>query len=179
MRYVWIGLILYLAMLLEGAAMPWLLPDAWSEQLQMVPNLVMVGVVFTAVYLNRYAALAYGLLFGLLQDIVYGGHMMGPHCFSMGLIGYAAGLIARKARAGIWQTLFLVTLFSLLYDMALYETYTLFRVIDIPFQWNLTRSVLPGLGINLVVAAIFHASARRLLARFAGRKESEETRSSA
>lgn len=146
--------------ILEGTIVHWLIPD-W--EVRIAPHLVLVAVVYIALYLNRHLALLYGLIFGMLQGIIFYGHMVGAYSFGMGLTGYLAGLIFRRFHLNIASTLFIITLSNLLFDMILYGLYRLFGITELAIQWVFVQQIIPSLMINLLFALLIYIPVRSFL----------------
>jgi len=106
MRRTWITLIIFVLFLLEGSVLPWLLPDVWLGRVYVSPHFAFVFILYVTLYLSRHLALAYGLGFGLLKDIVFFGPMIGTLSFTMGLSAYLIGLGFHRPKIRLASTLF-------------------------------------------------------------------------
>lgn len=158
---IWI-LLLFL-FIVEGGLVPWLIPADWK--VDIAPHFVLIGVMYIAIFLNRHTALVYGIFFGLLQDVVYYGHMLGPHLFSMGLIGYLAGFGVRRSYISIGSVMTTIMAGNFLYSVLIYGIYQLFKVVQLPFSWVLTHQILPGIIIQLLFALLIYIPARHFFER--------------
>lgn len=174
MRYPQTLLILLLFFLLEGSLLPWLIPAGWLSAASISPHLVLIGIIYVAIYGNRHAALLFGLLFGFLQDLIYYGHMLGVHTFSMGLIGYLVGLSFMKLRRSLIATLSFVVYTELIYGIMLYGIYRLFNVTALPFAWILLKNIFPSLLLNLLFGLIIYVPARQFFEGSLRMKRDEE-----
>ena len=126
-----IGLLIFIVFILEGTWIHWLVPMDWYNGLLVAPHLVLVLVLFLSIIRNRHLGLFFGLLFGLMHDIVYASPMIGPHSFSMGLTAYAAGVIAKRLKITMVSALFIISFFIVLYDVVNYAVFRMFR--DYPY----------------------------------------------
>ncbi|MEB3100376.1 rod shape-determining protein MreD [Ferviditalea candida] len=174
MRYPQTLLILLLFFLVEGSLFPWLLPSGWSGKAEISPHFVLIGIIYIAIYRNRHAALVYGLLFGFLQDLIYYGHMLGVHSFSMGLLGYLVGLSFARKRSSLLLTLSFTALAELAYGIMLYGIYRFFNVTDLPLTWILLKNIFPSLLLNLLFGLIIYVPARQFLEGSLRMKQDEE-----
>ena len=165
-------LYLFLLFLIEGSVMPWLIPE--YELFQFEPHFVLVAILYAAIFLNRYYALFFGLLFGLLQDFIYYGHMIGLQSFSMGLIGYAAGLLFRNAQVTLLMSLSMILLGNFAYESVVYFLYRLFEIIEFSFEWALVQVIMPSLILNLLFALIIYWPARWYLERADSKRKEKE-----
>ncbi len=160
MRLNLLWLLMLVIFLLEGALFPWLIPDPWTERVMITPHFMLVGLVFIAIYVNRYAALIYGLVFGFLQDLYYYGHMLGVHAFTLGLIGYIVGLYNRRGRIELFSTLGFIAVGEWIYGSLQYAIYHFFNVTAMMYQDVLIKSILPSMMINLLFALLIYIPAR-------------------
>jgi rod shape-determining protein MreD len=144
----------------EGAVMPWIIPAGFGSRI--IPHFIFVAVVFSALYSNRHLALLLGVSFGLLQDIVYFGHLIGAHAFIMGLIGYFTGVLLERRRATVMLAVSIIGFACILYDTALFFIYKVFRITNESYAWALLDYILPSLFLQLAFALACYVPARRI-----------------
>ncbi|GAA3408334.1 rod shape-determining protein MreD [Paenibacillus hodogayensis] len=175
MRRYRIFLILFALFLLEGTILQWLIPAAWRSSALVAPHLVLVGVIFTSLFKNRYQGLAYGLGFGMLQDLIYYGHALGIYSFSMGLVGYLFGSAFRFSTRGIVISLIAAMLGSFLYDSLVFGIYHLFlSIVQTGYQWMFLHGILPSMLFNALIALLLYMPMRKWLEDDEADRESEE-----
>src|SRR5699024_12523324 len=90
MKRLLIPLILFLLLILEGVALDLLPVSLLKGDLVFVSHWVFVFLVLLAIFFDRgdtYFSVFYGLLFGLLTDIVYTG-ILGVYMFSYAFAAY-------------------------------------------------------------------------------------------
>jgi rod shape-determining protein MreD len=162
MRQHWIWLAAFFCFIVEGSLFPWFIPAAWQEQILLSPHFVLVIVCYAALFSNRYLALAIGLVFGLVHDVVYYGHMLGLYAFSMGLTGYLTGLVFYRPHIHYIYGILIVAACSIFFDSLVYALYRLFGVIDEPYQWVFMQQILPSLAVTLIFALIVYYPVRQL-----------------
>ncbi|WP_028561855.1 rod shape-determining protein MreD [Paenibacillus pinihumi] len=172
MKLHWIILIMFVLFLLEGTIVSWLVPEEWTHRL--IPHFVFVFVLFSSMYAGRHVALFLGLAFGMLQDIVFYGHIIGVHSFSMGLCGYLAGLLLEYKRAPMLTAISVIGMGCLLLDTVTFMIYTVFQINKQPYVWALTHHILPSLFLQLIFALIFYIPARRWFEGAYRKKTKEE-----
>lgn len=172
-KFILISL-LFLLFIIEGTIIPWLIPGAW--QTRVVPHLTYIAILFYAVYDNRHSALILGLTFGLLQDVVYYGALIGAYSFAMGFSCYILGLIFRsqRGRASMPLMMIVVMLGSLLLDTILFGTYSLFELTHQPLTWALMNHIIPTLFVHFAFALIIYVPLRRQLEIITKRRSSED-----
>ncbi|OBR68468.1 rod shape-determining protein MreD [Paenibacillus oryzae] len=156
-RIIFLMLLLFV---LEGSLVPWLIPEGFGGRI--IPHFVFVFVMYSALYANRHQALLLGAGFGLLQDVVYYGHLIGAHFFLMGLCGYFAGILMEKKRATIMMALTIIGFACLLYDTGLFFIYKVFRITEASYAWALTNHILPSLFLQLAFALALYVPLRRM-----------------
>ncbi|WP_019638285.1 rod shape-determining protein MreD [Paenibacillus fonticola] len=159
-KYVLI-LLLFLLFIIEGTVVPWIIPDSW--QMRIVPHLAYVAILFVTVYDNRHSGLVLGLIFGLLQDVVFYGAMIGAYSFAMGLSSYLLGLVFRSPRAPLPLMMIVVVIGSLLLDSILFGTYSLFELTHEPYTWALVNYIFPTVFVNFAFALAIYVPLRRQL----------------
>jgi rod shape-determining protein MreD len=174
-RHYWIALAVLGCFVLEGTLVEWVIPPTWQTKVYVVPHLVLIAVLYISMFTNRYLGLTYGLAFGLLQDVIYYGHSIGVYSFSLGLVGYAAGLSFRRAQFGIVTSL-LVALFGLLlYETMIFGIYRVFlNVIRLTMEWAFLHQMLPSTLFNLLLALALYVPARKWLEPKDAGREGEE-----
>ncbi|MCR2802631.1 rod shape-determining protein MreD [Paenibacillus soyae] len=152
--------IMLLLFVLEGALMPWIIPDGFGDRI--IPHFIFVIVIYSALYGNRHLALMLGAGFGLLQDVVYYGHLLGLHFFTMGLIGYFTGVLLERKRATVMMAITIIGFACLLYDTSLFYIYKVFRITDSSYAWALLHYILPSLFLQLAFALACYIPVRRM-----------------
>lgn len=159
---------------LEGSLLvPWILPDRWLSKLYFAPHFALVALLVFAMQRSRHIGLIYGFAIGLLQDIVYGGPMIGPHAFCMAFAAYGAGYVARRIKPSMTSTLFIISFCLLFYDFTIYAIYDLFRIASLSFADLAARMLAPSLLFNLLFAVLIYVPARKLFEQKPEKREEE------
>lgn len=170
-RYLLV-LILFVLFIAEGTILPWFIPPDW--QTRLIPHLVYIVILFVSVYDGRHKALGLGLIFGLLQDVVYYGSMIGAYSFAMGFSAYLIGLVFKPSRTPLPFMLFAVLAGSLLLDSILFGTNTLFELNHQPYSWALVNHMLPNMIFHFIFALAIYVPLRRYLEKRQNRPRSQE-----
>ena len=157
----WVIPLTVLLFMLETTIVPWLIPESLHGRI--APHFVFVAALYAGMYAGRHPAFFIGFIFGLLQDIVFYGHMLGVHTLLMGSIAYLTGLLLEGKRAPMLAALAVVALGCFLYDAAAYGIYRVFRVTHEPFEFVLMHSIAPSLFLQTGFALAAYVPARRLL----------------
>ncbi|REK62905.1 MAG: rod shape-determining protein MreD [Cohnella sp.] len=163
MRMNWTILATVLLLLFQTSVLPWLVPPGWSDRL--LPHLPFIMTVFVALYGNRHRAFFFGLGFGLLEDVLFYGKLIGAYGFSMALLGYLLGLIAERRPRTLSFTLVSVALGSALLDMMVYGIYDLFQLVNVTFAFAVYWHIVPTLLISALLALLLYIPVRRWLVK--------------
>lgn len=159
---IWLIFVISLAcLILEGGLIPWFIPEQWATRVS--PHLILLIVLYSAVYLNRYYGLLFGLFVGILHDILYYGHMIGVYSFGMGLLGYAAGLLFQRKRMNVAMMMVVIAIALFTFDSLVYAIYRVTKVTQVTYQWALLHSIIPSLLVNLLVGLALYVPLRKLL----------------
>lgn len=162
--------LMLLLFVIEGSLMPWIIPEGFGDRI--IPHFIFVFVLFSALYGNRHMALLLGAGFGLLQDVVYFGQLLGLHFFAMGLLGYFTGVLLERKRATVMMAITVIGFACILYDSSLFFIYKVFRITDASYAWALLSHILPSLFLQLAFALACYVPVRRM---FESRKETGES----
>lgn len=166
MRIKWIIVIFLLLFMLEGTVVQWILPESWTGRISASPQLVFLMVISVAIYRSRIEACIYGVIFGFFQDWIFYGHMLGVHSFTMGLVGYAAGLTYRvRSNPGLFSVMFIFFASSMAFEAMNYELYHFFQVVSFSLSWDTKYIILPSTLCNIFIAVCTYIPARRSLER--------------
>lgn len=161
MRMNWTVLAGILLLLLENGVVPWLVPPTWSDRL--TPHLTFVLTMYVACFAGRHRAFLYGLGFGLLGDILYYGHLIGPYLFGMGLVGYVAGLVMERRTPSLVPLLGMTAICSAALGTIIYLIYRLFRLTSWSYGFAFYWYLAPSLLLEVLVALALYLPVRRLL----------------
>jgi rod shape-determining protein MreD len=167
-----IVLLMLVIFVLEGSLLPWLIPNSYSDRI--FSHFIFVIVIFSALYGSRYQALVLGMSFGLLQDVIYYGHVIGPHFFFMGLIGYLVGVVLERKKTTLLLAISVVGFACLAYDSALYFVYSIFRITNGTYAWALIQYILPSLFLQLAFTLCTYVPLRKMFEKRMRNAESSE-----
>ncbi|NJJ41675.1 rod shape-determining protein MreD [Paenibacillus apii] len=165
-------LLLFLLFILQGAVLPWLIPDSW--EMRIVPDLVFIVILFAAIYHHRHTALLLGLSFGMLHDIVFYGRIIGAHSFAMGVSAYLIGLIFQVPRAPLPLMMTILLLGSWLEDSILFGIYSIFKLNREPYNWALMNYMLPTMLVHFALGLLLYIPVRRQLEKLKNETRKEE-----
>lgn len=123
MKRLYIPLMLFLLVVVEGVALD-LLPFN-SIDTMIVPHFVLVFLVFITVFYdkeNRYSAVIYAIIFGLLIDVVYTG-ILGVYMFSYAIVVYVIHKLKLLVHENFYVTLTLGFIAVTFADIFIYVVY--------------------------------------------------------
>lgn len=174
-RWTAVFVVLLLFFVIESSLFPWIIPSEWRTEIELYPKLLLVGIIYVGILSNRHAGAVLGVGFGLLQDVLFYGHMLGVNAFTFALAAYAAGLLLRGIAHNLFSIFMAQICALLLYEMSLYGLYRLFSVTDLEFSWAFLNGMLPSLMVGLLFALILYIPARKWLATPKRARDSEES----
>ncbi len=152
--------LMLLVFVVEGSIVPWIIPEGFGDRI--IPHFVFIFVMFAALYGNRHMALFLGAGFGLLQDIVYYGHLIGSHSYLMALIGYFAGVLFANRKPTIIMAVTVIGTACIMYDSILFMINKVFKITNLEYAGALISYILPSLFLQLVFMLICYVPLRRL-----------------
>src|SRR5690606_9768034 len=133
-------------LLIETAVLPWLVPAAMGGRI--VPHFPFLVTLFVAVTAGRHTAFFFGLGFGLFQDVVFYGHLIGAYAFGMALAGYLAGLLVGRLRPSAGLYIVLTAFGGFMLDTIVYAIYRLFQVTTVSYLFAIGWQILPTTAVQ-------------------------------
>lgn len=152
-----------LLLIVQTAVIPWLVPDRWSDRL--LPNLPFLLTVYVALFAGRHRAFLFGLGFGLCEDILFYGHIMGSYGFGMALLGYMVGLVGDRRPPSIAFTLLLTGVGSFALNTIVYLVYRLFQLTSDTYGFAIYWQIVPTVLLELLLSLALYLPIRRWLLR--------------
>ncbi|UJL44967.1 rod shape-determining protein MreD [Virgibacillus sp. NKC19-16] len=158
MKRLYLPLILFLLLVLEGVALELLPSGLFMSDLIIVSHWVLVFLVLMAVFYDRehtYYSVLYALIFGLLIDIVYTG-ILGVYMFSYALVIYIIHGLRRMLHSNIFVTLLLGVIGIALSDISVHTVFKAVGVTDIVWKDYFLYRLLPTVSANLLFLAALY-----------------------
>lgn len=158
MKRLYLPLILFLFVVLEGVALELLPPKLVVSNLLIIPHWVLVLLVFQAIFYDRestYYSVLYGLVFGLLIDIVY-TDVLGVYMFSYALVIYIIHGLRKMLHGNIYVTLVLGIVGIMLADISINFIYTMVGITDMTWVDYMKYRLLPTVLSNLVFLLLLY-----------------------
>ncbi|WP_245347160.1 rod shape-determining protein MreD [Cohnella lubricantis] len=154
-------LLTILLLIVQTSLIPWLVPDAWSDRL--LPNLPFVITVYVALFAGRHRGFLFGLGFGLLEDVLFYGHLMGAYGFGMALIGYMIGLVSDRRPRTLADTAVATVIGSGILNSIIYFVYKMFQLTDLTYGFAAYWQIVPTLLLELMITLLIYVPVRRWL----------------
>ena len=152
---------LFFLFIIQTTIWPYFMPNSWYFHLSS--NLVYTAILLVAIYDHSRIATLLGIGFGLLQDVVFYGDVIGPQAFSMGLCVYIIGFFFHRPRLSALEMGFVIIIGTILMDILLFVIYKLFHLHHLSLQWVFVRYMLPNLCIHFVFALMIYVPLRKQL----------------
>ncbi|SEQ14641.1 rod shape-determining protein MreD [Virgibacillus subterraneus] len=165
MKRIIIPLILFLFLVLEGVALELLPVSLAKSDLVIVPHWVFVFLLLLTIFYDRentYFSVLYGLLFGLLIDIVYTG-VLGVYMFSYALVIYIIHGLTKMLHANFFVSLLLGMIGLILCEVFINAIYTVVGISDMIWKDYLIYRMAPTVIANIVfLAALYPIMLKKL-----------------
>lgn len=149
-----LNLTLFVLFLLEGTVVQqWLTFGGANDQL--FPRLTLVAICLISFFLGRREGWAYGLVFGLLHDVIY-NQIIGVYTLAFMIAGYFSGLVTLLFHRSIVLVLVTTSLVLFGHEWLLYSLFRLFSTGITDVQWMLTQQILPSVAFNAGLTMLFY-----------------------
>lgn len=159
-----------LLFVLEGTVVQVISPSAGGLSWMTVPRFALVCTILISMFLGRREGLYYGLVFGFLQDILY-GQVIGIYTFSMMLASYFSGLIVLLFQRGFSMVMITSVLILFGHEWLLYSMYRVFSLAPHDVQWILNQQILPTVILNGLMTLAMYIPIKRLCKRIESKRE--------
>lgn len=145
-------------MILEGVALELLPAKLVTSHLYMIPHWVLIVLVLVAVFYdteNTHAAVLYGLIFGLVIDIVYTG-VLGIYMFTYGICIYLIHSLSRFFHANILSSLLMGILAIMFADASIHLLFSMIEIADMAWGNYFLYRLLPTIVANMLFLLLFY-----------------------
>jgi rod shape-determining protein MreD len=144
---------------LESTILQVLLPH--NEEITIVPRLLLVFLMFVAVYISRQTAIYSGLIFGFLYDFIY-TDLIGAYAFSLAVVIYFISKAAKYIHVQFLSMLILCASSILTLETMIYLFYKVVGIISINMTDFYQVLVIPTLAFNIFLTGLFYYPVRKL-----------------
>ena len=115
----------------------------------LVPRFLILFLIFLAIYYNRKKACIYGLVFGIIYDIVH-IDILGLYSVLFPLMCFIASWCVKFVHQHLFITTILSVLLVAIMELLLYEFYVIIDITTMPFVPFLQYRLLPTILANLL-----------------------------
>lgn len=115
----------------------------------LVPRFLVLYLIFLAIYYSRKKAIIYGLIFGILYDIVY-IDILGLYTVLFPLLCFLASWCVKYIHQHLFITTILSVLLVAIMEIVLYEFYIIIDVTTMAFMPFLLNRLVPTILSNLL-----------------------------
>ncbi|KGA97606.1 cell shape-determining protein [Alkalihalobacillus alcalophilus ATCC 27647 = CGMCC 1.3604] len=160
-RY-YLSLLLFFVFIVEGTIFQFI-TQAIEGQFIVVARFIVVLLVFIGIYLGRSSSIFYGLIFGLLYDVVY-TDLLGVYLFGFGLTCYLFSLSFKRVQDSLVLPLLLSVVAVCFIEFYQYGLFLLIDITEMPVSTFLEIRLWPTLIGNLCFAIIMYYPIKKLVA---------------
>lgn len=138
-------------------------PFALEDQLY-IPRFLLIAVVFVTVYLTRTQGILFGIVFGLLHDIVY-IEVIGIYLITYGILAYLISKALKVLHRNALIVLFLTILSIAVLEFYVYGINYLIGTTKMSLYNFTTLRLLPTLALNSIVAILLIYPMKKFLTK--------------
>lgn len=165
MKQLYIPLILFLLLALEGVALDLLPSTLLDSESLLIPHWVFVFLLFVALFFDEeqtYYSIIYGAVFGLLIDIVY-TNVLGVYMFSYAVAIYIIYVLKKLLHTNLFVTILLGILGISLADALIYMIYSFVGMTHLQIKSYLIYRLVPTILANIIFLIVIYPFTRRRL----------------
>jgi rod shape-determining protein MreD len=119
----------------------------------LVPRFLLAGILLLTIYGSKKQGIWYGMLFGLMFDIVY-TEVIGIYLFMFPLTAYIISKLMKILQANIVIATFVVLFGIALLELVVYEMNFLIHITTMEFPQFINLRLVPTLIVNFVFLII-------------------------
>lgn len=165
MKRLYLPLILFVVVVLEGVALNLLPPSMVKGSIFIIPHWALIVLLYFALFYDRqntYYSVIYAGVFGLLIDIVYTS-VLGVYMFAYALVIFMVHSIRNRFHGNLLSVFILGLVGISLADAIIHTVYSLAGLSSISWNLYLLHRLLPTVLANLLfLIAAYPFLARRL-----------------
>lgn len=165
MKRLFFPIILFIILVTEGVAIDFLPNVLASTDILITPHWVFVFLLLISLFYDTndtFFAIFYGVIFGLLIDIVYTG-VLGVYMFVYPFAIYIVHLLKRFLQANLYMAIALSTISLFLIEIMLLLIFSIIGPVDVSNTYFFIHRFIPTLIANvLFLLPVYFLSANRL-----------------
>ncbi|GGB28222.1 rod shape-determining protein MreD [Virgibacillus dakarensis] len=168
MKRLFLPLILFLIVILEGVSLELLPTRLVTGELLIIPHWPLVFLVCISIFYdkeNTYTSVFYAIIFGMLIDVVYTG-ILGVYMFTYALVIYIVRGLKKLLHANFYVTLLLGFLGIAMADFIIYIIFSVIDLADMTLVHYLVYRLLPSILANLLFLLVLYPLVRKPLIKW-------------
>ncbi|WP_193433359.1 rod shape-determining protein MreD [Virgibacillus necropolis] len=168
MRRLYLPLVLFFFVILEGVAIELLPASFVMSDLLIIPHWVFIFLLYIALFYDNdrtYFSVLYGAIFGLLIDIVYTG-VLGVYMFAYAFTIYVMHGIRKLLHSNIYVTILLGIIGILFADFTIYLVYSVVGLTDMVLEDYMLYRLLPTIIANLLFLLVLYPITKNRLSKW-------------
>ncbi len=162
-KRILILLVLFL-FLAEGLMIPLLTKADYGLSFTIYPRLLLVVIIYIAIYHKGREALILALILGILTDLVF-GRVYGVYTISMIGVVFLSIALADLRHPSFFYYLFVQLIAITSYEIFIFGLFKIYQLATMHFTEMLLYVLLPTVLFNLLLAALFYPLLNRLLGK--------------
>ena len=127
--------------------------ELFNRDFIFVPRLLMIGILFLAIYGGKTHGIIYGFIFGLLYDVFY-TEIIGVYLYLFPLLAYLTAKLMKALQANLLISSIVTLLGVCVLELAVYEMNFLIHITDMPFAKFVELRLYPTSILNLALTII-------------------------
>ncbi|MFG6148375.1 rod shape-determining protein MreD [Halobacillus sp. B23F22_1] len=170
----WISIFLVILLVLQGMAMSLLPARIVYSELLVTPHWVLCLIMLIAIFFDKdetYHCVWYGLLFGLLIDVVYTG-VLGVYMVTYASVAYVTHGLKKWFHANFTASLLLAIFGVALADAILYVIYSFVEVTSMAWGDYITLRLLPTVLANAIFFLLLYPLLKNRVEQWSDRWQS-------
>jgi len=168
MNHVYLPLIVFVLLVLEGVALELLPHSLVSGDLLIVPHWVLIYLIFIAIFYdvkNTSYSVIYAVVFGLLIDSVYVG-VLGVYMFSYGISVYIIKRMTRFLQENVFTAMLLGVVGMIIAEFLINITFLVVGIVDFTCKTYFVYRFFLTLFANLLFIIILYPMMVRRLVKW-------------
>src|SRR5690625_354006 len=165
MKRLYLPLILLLFVVLEGVALDLLPIQLLNTKTLIVPHWVLIILIFIVIFYDledTYYSILYGIIFGLLIDIVYTG-ILGIYMFSYGFGIYLIHELKKFVHTNFYMVTIIGIIGLILADIFIHTMYSMIGYADVLWSEYILFRLVPTILANLIILIVLYPFLKKWL----------------
>jgi|SRR5690625_3312895 len=146
------SVILFLLLVSEGIALDLLPASLTSSEVLIVPHWILMFLILMTLFYDTdetFFSIIYGVVFGLLTDVVYTG-VLGAYMFVYPFSLYIAHLLKRFLQTNLFMTIFIAIISMCVAEFLMFLIYSIVDLVDMTMPAFFLSRLLPTVLANIL-----------------------------